>query len=296
MEINWDLIPLFIGFGVIQGSIIALGAIGLSLLFKTVNFINFAYGDSLALGAFIVWQLNQVLGGWGVAEVPNIIISVIVGLALVGLIGVLFHKYLFRPLGSANPLVMLITSVGLAFILRNALLFIWGPEPKKFLLPSQQGLHLGPFIITPIQLLIVGLALVIMVAIYLMLTYTSLGQAIRGTADNPNLARIRGINTENVTSWVWFYSYVLSGLAGVMVGVVTVLNPSMGIHLLLVLFASVIMGGIGNPYGAVVAAMIIGITMEVAPAVPVLAPYKVVVAYLLMILVILFRPKGLFAK
>ncbi|KAA3660871.1 MAG: branched-chain amino acid ABC transporter permease [Chloroflexi bacterium] len=199
-------------------------------------------------------------------------------------------------MGSANPLVMLITSVGLAFILRNALLFIWGPEPKKFLLPSQQGLHLGPFIITPIQLLIVGLALVIMVAIYLMLTYTSLGQAIRGTADNPNLARIRGINTENVTSWVWFYSYVLSGLAGVMVGVVTVLNPSMGIHLLLVLFASVIMGGIGNPYGAVVAAMIIGITMEVAPAVPVLAPYKVVVAYLLMILVILFRPKGLFAK
>ncbi|KAA3659039.1 MAG: hypothetical protein DWQ04_23450, partial [Chloroflexi bacterium] len=141
MEINWDLIPLFIGFGVIQGSIIALGAIGLSLLFKTVNFINFAYGDSLALGAFIVWQLNQVLGGWGVAEVPNIIISVIVGLALVGLIGVLFHKYLFRPLGSANPLVMLITSVGLAFILRNALLFIWGREPKNFLLPSQQGLH-----------------------------------------------------------------------------------------------------------------------------------------------------------
>jgi len=186
--------------------------------------------------------------------------------------------------------------VGLAFVLRNTILFIWGPDPHKYRLPLQKGLHLGPFIITPIQLLILLLALASMLAVHLLLTYTDLGHAIRGTADNPELAQIRGIDTERVVTWVWFFSYSLAGLAGVMLGVVTALSPSMGIQILLVLFAAVIMGGIGNPYGAMAGAMIIGLAMEIAPIVSGLAPYKIVVAYLLMVLVLLVRPRGLFTR
>lgn len=296
MDINSKVLLLYVGFGLVQGGIIALGAIGLSLLFRTVRFINFAYGDSLALGAFIVWALNAGLDKIGLPPGVNLTIAVVLGVLIMGGLGVLFHKLLFRPLQGTSPLVLLITSVGLAFVLRNTILFIWGPDPQKYRIPPQTGLHLGPFIITPVQLLILGLALVFMLGIHLLLRYTDLGRAIRGTADNPDLARIRGIDTEQVTSWVWFLSYGLAGLAGVMLGVVTALNPNMGIHMLLVLFAAVIMGGIGNPYGAMAAAVIIGLAMEVAPIVSGLAPYKVVVAYLLMVLVILVRPRGLFAR
>ncbi len=285
------MLALSIGFGIVTGGVLALAALGLSLLFRTVKFINFAYGDVLALGAYITFFLNVTLGIplWGAA---------LLGMFFTGIVGVVIHKVVVKPLREevkAGPLTLLIATMGVAFIIRNLILIIWGPEPQMYNVSTQEAMQVGPFLITPIQLIAILSSVLIMVLIYLLLQFTKLGKMIRATADNIDLARIRGIRTERVVVWTWMISSALAGLAGVMLGLMGAVDLHMGIEMLLVIFASVIMGGIGNPYGAVAGAMIIGIAMEVSSAFG-LSEYKAALAYLLMGVILLLKPKGLFAK
>ncbi len=285
------MLALSIGFGMITGGVLALAALGLSLLFRTVKFINFAYGDILALGAYLTFLFNVTLG------LP-LVVSALLGMFFTGLVGVLIHEVVVRPLREgvkAGPLTLLIATMGVAFIIRNAILILWGPEPKMYNVATQEAMNLGPFLITPIQLMTIGISLAIMVLIYLLLQYTKMGKMIRATSDNIDLARTRGIRTERVVVWTWMISAGLAGLAGVMLGLMGAVDLHMGIEMLLVIFASVIMGGIGNPYGAVAGAMIIGVAMEVSSAFG-LSEYKAALAYLLMGVILLLKPKGLFAK
>ena len=285
------MLALSIGFGIITGGVLALAALGLSLLFRTVKFINFSYGDVLALGAYLAFFCNVTLG---LALVP----SALLGMLLTGLVGVVIHKVVVKPLKEgvkAGPLTLLIATMGVAFIIRNLILIVWGPEPKMYNVATQEAMQIGPFLITPIQLMAILISVLIMVLIYLLLRYTQLGKMIRATSDNIDLARIRGIRTERVIVWTWLISSGLAGLAGVMLGLMGAVDHHMGIEMLLVIFASVIMGGIGNPYGAVAGAMIIGIAMEVSSAFG-LSEYKTALAYLLMGGILLLKPKGLFAK
>ena len=285
------MLALSVGFGIITGGVLGLAALGLSLLFRTVKFINFAYGDVLALGAFLTFFFNFNL------RLP-LVPAALLGMASTGIVGVIIHKAVIKPLREgvkAGPLTLLIATMGAAFIIRNAILIIWGPEPKMYNVATQEAMNVGPFLITPLQLMAIGISVLIMVLIYLLLQYTKLGKMIRATSDNIDLARVRGIRTERVVVWTWFLSCALAGLAGVMLGLMGAVDNHMGIEMLLVIFASVIMGGIGNPYGAVAGAMIIGITMEVSSAFG-LSEYKSALAYLLMAVILLLKPKGLFAK
>jgi branched-subunit amino acid ABC-type transport system permease component len=285
------MLALSIGFGIITGGVLALAALGLSLLFRTVKFINFSYGDVLALGAYLTFFFNVTLG------LP-LVLSALLGMFFTGIVGVFIHKAVVKPLKEsvkAGPLTLLIATMGVAFIIRNLILIIWGPEPKMYNVATQEAMQVGPFLITPIQLIAILSSVLIMVLIYLLLQFTKLGKMIRATSDNIDLARIRGIRTESVVVWTWLISSALSGLAGVMLGLMGAIDLHMGIEMLLVIFASVIMGGIGNPYGAVAGAMIIGITMEVSSAFG-LSEYKSALAYLLMGVILLLKPKGLFAR
>ncbi len=285
------MLALSIGFGIITGGVLALAALGLSLLFRTVKFINFSYGDVLALGAYLAFFCNVTLG------LP-LIPSALLGMLLTGIVGVVIHKVVVKPLKEgvkAGPLTLLIATMGVAFIIRNLILIVWGPEPKMYNVATQEAMQIGPFLITPIQLMAILISVLIMVLIYLLLGYTQLGKMIRATSDNIDLARVRGIRTERVIGWTWLISSGLAGLAGVMLGLMGAVDHHMGIEMLLVIFAAVIMGGIGNPYGAVAGAMIIGIAMEVSSAFG-LSEYKTALAYLLMAVILLLKPKGLFAK
>ncbi len=285
------MLLLSIGFGIITGGVLALAALGLSLLFRTVKFINFAFGDVLALGAYLAFFFNVTLG---LPMLP----AAVLGILFTGIAGVLIHKVVVKPLKEtvkAGPLTLLIATMGVAFIVRNLILIIWGPEPQMYRVATQEAMNIGPFMITPIQLMAILISIVMMVLIYLLLQYTRLGKMIRATSDNIELARIRGIRTESVVVWTWLISSGLAGLAGVMLGLIGTIDSHMGIEMLLVIFASVIMGGIGNPYGAVAGAMIIGITMEVSSAFA-LSEYKAAIAYLLMGVILLLKPKGLFAR
>jgi branched-subunit amino acid ABC-type transport system permease component len=165
------MLLLSVGFGLITGGVLALAALGLSLLFRTVKFINFSFGDVLALGAYLAFFFNVTLGF-------PILLSALLGIIFTGIFGVIIHKIVVKPLKEtvkAGPLTLLIATMGVAFIIRNLILIIWGPEPQMYKVATQEAMNVGPFLITPIQLMAIMTSVLIMVLIYLLLQYTKMG-------------------------------------------------------------------------------------------------------------------------
>ncbi|MBO3457539.1 branched-chain amino acid ABC transporter permease [Aetokthonos hydrillicola Thurmond2011] len=273
--------------GVAVGSIIALAAVGLTLTFGILRLSNFAHGDFLTLGAYLTLLVNS----FGV----NIWLSMVV--AAVGTIAamLLSEKLLWSRMRllRATSTTLIIISIGLALFLRNGILLIWGGSNQNYSVPVSQALEIFGLRIPRDQLLVLFLAVLAIFALRYLLQNTKIGKAMRAVADNQDLARVSGINVDRVIIWTWVITGSLTSLAGSMYGLVTAVRPNMGWFLILPLFASVILGGIGNPYGAIAGAFIIGITQEVST--PWLgSQYKQGVALLIMILVLLVRPKGLF--
>jgi neutral amino acid transport system permease protein len=296
--------------GIAVGSIIALAAVGLTLTYGILRLSNFAHGDFLTLGAYLTLMVN----GMGL----NIWLSMIV--ATLGTVGgmLLAEKLLWSKMRSirASATTLIIISIGLALFLRNGIIFLWGGKNQNYNLPVIPALEFKfatlkvpqdeyyKFPVIPAlesvtlkvpqnQLLVLGLAILAILSLHYLLQNTKIGKAMRAVADDLDLARVSGINVDRVILWTWVIAGTFTSLGGSMYGLITAVRPNMGWFLILPLFASVILGGIGNPYGAIAAAFIIGIAQEVST--PWLgSQYKQGVALLIMILVLLIRPKGLF--
>jgi neutral amino acid transport system permease protein len=273
--------------GIAVGSIIALAAVGLTLTFGILRLSNFAHGDFLTLGAYLTWLINTL----GV----NIWLSMI--LAVVGTVAamLLSEKLLWSRMRSirATSTTLIIISIGLALFLRNGIIFIWGGKNQNYDLPVTPALDILGLKVPQNQLLVLGLAVVAILGLHYLLQNTKDGKAMRAVADDLDLARVSGINVDRVIFWTWVITGTLTSLGGSMYGLITAVRPNMGWFVILPLFASVILGGIGNPYGAIAAALIIGVVQEIST--PWLgSQYKQGVALLIMILVLLIRPKGLF--
>ncbi|MEH2006396.1 branched-chain amino acid ABC transporter permease [Nostoc sp.] len=273
--------------GIAVGSIIALAAVGLTLTYGILRLSNFAHGDFLTLGAYLTWLINSI----GV----NIWLSML--LAAVGTVAamLLSEKLLWSRMRSmrATSTTLIIISIGLALFLRNGIIFIWGGKNQNYDLPITPALDVLGLKVPQNQLLVLGLAMLAILALHYLLQNTKIGKAMRAVADDLDLARVSGINVDRVILWTWLIAGTLTSLGGSMYGLITAVRPNMGWFLILPLFASVILGGIGNPYGAIAAAFIIGIVQEIST--PWLgSQYKQGVALLIMILVLLIRPKGLF--
>jgi neutral amino acid transport system permease protein len=195
----------------------------------------------------------------------------------------------------ATSTTLIIISIGLALFLRNGIIFIWGGKNQSYDVPVTPALDILGLKVPQNQLLVLGLAVLAILALHYLLQNTKIGKAMRAVADDLDLARVSGINVDRVIFWTWLIAGSLTSLGGSMYGLITAVRPNMGWFLILPLFASVILGGIGNPYGAIAAAFIIGIVQEVSTSIPWLgSQYKPGVALLIMILVLLIRPKGLF--
>ncbi len=193
----------------------------------------------------------------------------------------------------ATSTTLIIISIGLALFIRNGIIFLWGGKNQNYNLPVIQALDIGGLKVPQNQLLVLVLAILAILFLRYILQNTKIGKAMRAVADDLDLARVSGINVERVILWTWIIAGSFTSLGGSMYGLITAVRPNMGWFLILPLFASVILGGIGNPYGAIFAAFIIGIAQEVST--PWLgSQYKQGVALLIMILVLLIRPKGLF--
>jgi neutral amino acid transport system permease protein len=283
--------PQLIVNGIALGSIIALGAVGLTLTYGILRLSNFAHGDYMTFGAFIAWMLNM-------SKIPvlsNIWVSMVVGIfATVGvalLAEALLWNRMRRVRATATTLVII--SIGLALFLRNGILLFFGGDAKRYNLPVSEALDVFGIKIKFYNLVVLGLAVVAIAGLHFLLQNTKIGKAMRAVADDIDLARVTGINVEKVVLWTWIIAASLTGLGGQMYGLVTNVRPDMGWFLIMPMFAAVTLGGIGNPYGAIAGAFIIGIAQEVS--VPIVgSQYKLAIALILMVLTLLFRPQGLF--
>jgi neutral amino acid transport system permease protein len=273
--------------GIAVGSIIALSAVGLTLTYGILRLSNFAHGDFMALGAYLTWVFNQ--------NGMNIWIAMILGAA--GTVGTMLatEYLLWKPMRDrrASSTTLIIISIGLALFIRNGILLIWGGSNQRYDLPLVQALNIVGIKIAYYRIIVIILAIVAIVALHFLLQSSKIGKAMRAVADNIDLARVSGINVERVVIATWIITGILTAFGGAMYGLIANLRPNMGWILILPMFASVILGGIGNPYGAIVGALIIGIAQELS--VPFLgSEYKLGVALLIMVIILLVRPQGLF--
>ncbi len=283
-----SVLALSLGFGLITASVLALAAVGLSLQFGVTNYINFAFGEFLTLGAYLAWTLSHGLG-------LNIWLSVTLATLAMGLFAVVLNQCLLKPFTEKGvPLrFLLVVTFGLSLFLSNLILAIWGPNFKSLDLPRQTPYSIGPFLFTTSQLTIIAIAVVAMGAIHVLLTRTEIGKAMRAMSDSTDLAQVSGIDTNRITSFTWLVSGCLAGLAGIVLVInITSFQPSFGGEFLFVIFAAVILGGVGSPYGAMLGALVIGLATEMS-AILINSAYKNDVAFALLILTLLLRPQGI---
>ncbi len=278
------------GFGLVSMSVIAIAAVGFTMQFGITNMINLAYGEVMITSAYVAYYLNKAgLSIW---------FGMIAGALFGALFSFLLNRLLYAPFmrkGTAN-LGMVIVSLAASLMISNLLLPIVGYFSVSYQEDAGSLLHFGPIALTRDQLIIIGIAVVVMLAIHALLRYTRLGKAMRATAANPTLARNCGIQTQRVIDSVWLITGALCGLAGV----VAALNSDSfaianGAAFLITILAAAVLGGAGQPYGAMIGAVIIGLVTELSAAAwnP---QYKEVVAFGILVTVMVLRPQGLLAK
>jgi branched-subunit amino acid ABC-type transport system permease component len=278
------------GFGLVSMSVIAIAAVGFTMQFGITNMINLAYGEVMISSAYVAYYMNKA----GISIWIGMAAGAVVGAAFSLLLNRLIYAPFMRK-GTAN-LGMVIVSLAVSLMIANLLLTIVGYYPVSYQEDTGRLIHLGPIALTRDQFIVIGVAIVLMLGIHALLTYTRLGKAMRATAANPTLARNCGIPTNRVIDAVWLITGALCGLAGV----VAALNAGTfvidnGAAFLITILAAAVLGGAGQPYGAMIGAVIIGLMTELSAAA--WSPqYKEVVAFGVLVLVMVLRPQGLLAK
>ena len=272
------------------GLIIAMSAIGLSLIYGTTGLVNFAHGELVTFGAVIAWYFNS---SWGEL---NLIVAAIVTVIVCGMLGAGLESGLFRPLRHRRLGIfqLVVVTIGLSLLGRQLIQLFFGAEPLPYTdFQVQQRWEFGPWAVTPRELVTVAVIVAILSAVGLMLQWTRFGKATRAVSDNASLAEASGINVNRVVLVVWAIGAALAGLGGVFQGLDTDIDPFLGFQLLLLIFAGVELGGMGTAFGALAGSLIIGMSTEVS-TLWISPELKFVVPLAALILVLLLRPQGLF--
>jgi branched-chain amino acid transport system permease protein/neutral amino acid transport system permease protein len=302
---QWGLGMLeLIVYGIVFGSIISLGAIGLTLVYGIVRFANFAHGDLMSTGAYIAllmvtWVLTwipdttfgQLSFGW------RMLIAFPVAMFVVACVAIAIDRILYQRFRAkkSHAVLMMMSSLGAAFILRMLILIFWGADSLFYrpgILRPALELPLGVKI-RPDQILILVTVFSLVISLHLFLQKTKFGKAMRATADNMELALVSGIDTERVIILTWGIGGALAAAGGILYAIDVQIHPYMGWNFLIPLFAATILGTVGNIYGALVGGLVIGVAQQVSTAF-LMPTYKPAVAFMLMILILLVRPKGIF--
>jgi branched-subunit amino acid ABC-type transport system permease component len=284
-----QLIPA-VGFGLITASILAIAAVGFTLQFSVTNILNLAYGDIMTACAFAAYVANHA----GV----NIWISLVIAAMFGAVFSMLLNRFIyFRFVRRGTKLFgMIIVTIAVSLVIQNLLLAIFRPTFFSYHASPGPSYNFGSMVFTASQLAIMGIAVAAMLAVHLISTRTRLGKAMRATATNPALARSCGIATDLVIDVAWLISGALCGIAGVVLVLNTAtFSETTGAGFLVPIIAAAVLGGIGQPYGAMLGALTIGIAGEVAAAV--ISPsYKDVIAFAILIVVLLVRPQGILSE
>jgi branched-subunit amino acid ABC-type transport system permease component len=297
----------FVVFGLETGSLIAVAAMGFTLIYGIVNMINFAYGEYLTIGSYLAFFLIMEVG-------LNFWLGLLLVTALTAVGGWAISRAFFTPLHEAGPIPLLLTSIGLGFVLRNA--FRIGIGLNRYYIKLDQAFDLlpvvtmrydlpsitvagvdllGDFFVTTNMLVTITLALALLVAVHLLLTRTDLGIAMRATASNEPLAELSGVPAYNVRQFTWVLASALAGVAGLLLFTRTPASPEAGFSQILFILAAAILGGAGSVYGAVVGSLAIGLSIEVVNGlgIPVLSDVPVSMAFAILVVMLLVRPEGI---
>ena len=294
----------FLADGIVMGSLIGLGAVGVTLSYSILRFANFAHGEFIAWGAYMTLVLAAAISTLFGGHTGNIgplsfgwplLAAGMAAAALTGGLAVALDYRLFSKLRSkGNAIVMVMASFGASMALRSFLEFVFTSRPAYFTRDIQMAVPVGLGIrLTPDQFFLIFLTMIIVIGMDRFLTLSATGRAMRAVSENPTLARVAGVDVERVIRATWIIAGILATASGVMLGVTVQIRPFMGFDLLLPLFAAAILGGIGSMPGAVLGGLIVGVA-EAAAVQIVGADYRAAVAFLILIAVLLVRPSGLF--
>ena len=276
--------------GLSLGAIYALGAVGLTLVYGILKLTNFAHGDFLTFGAYMAYLVNVT---WG----APLVVGVFWAMAATAVLGLVFERTLWGPMRRkhAGFLQLILMSLGLAFVLRAVFTWFWGTEIRLLDVNTTSTVEFLGLRIGQTELIVLVVGVVVLVATGLMLRYALLGKRMRALSDDLDLAETAGIDTRRVILYTWIFSGALAGLAGVLAAATTNLRPELGFELLLPIFAAVILGGIGDAFGALTAGMVLGVMTEWSTLV-VDARWKTAVGFIVLVLVLVVRPQGIFGK
>ncbi len=287
------IVLLLVQVGLIDGAILAISATGFTMQFGVTNYANFAYGSFISLGAFTAYAVDTQ------PQRPGFLVALVGAAIATAAVSFLVGVFVYTPFTKRRPQLLygLVVTFSMWLILDNVLTAIWGGRYYQLSYSSGNGAtvyNVGPFQITPNDLLFVVVALVALACVHLLLRYTTLGRSMRAMADDRSLATVCGLDTNAITRWTWIITGALAGLAGfVQADHIRTFDTGIGNTYIYLVLAAVVLGGIGRPYGAVLGALIIGLVSELA--VPIIgAALSPVVIFAVLAFLMLYRPTGLF--
>ncbi len=296
-----------LGNGLLLGIIISVASVALSLLYGVTRIVNFAHGEIIALGAIATLFFSSPID-YRVLFLDkfsplgiNFALSCLLAVLLCGLFGGMLELILFRPLrkGNVGNIAVLVVTIGLSIFIRHLYLLFATGRVQNFPLELERRQTYLFFDMTPRNLKVLIAGIFVMILIGFLLTYTKLGKAMRAVRDSEELSSISGINSDNIILITWISSSMLAGLAGVFQAIINDVRWNMGFLILLLIFAGTVLGGIGTSFGAMVGGFIIGILVQVSVGLPFMEGHteaKNAVALAIMIVILLFRPQGIFGQ
>jgi len=278
-------------FGLVTGSYIAVAAVGFTLIYGINDMINFAYGEYMTIGAYVGLLVGFVLPAGPV-------VSMLLVIAVSAVLGWAVARMFFIPIKDTGPVPLLLTSIGVGYILRYLIQAVAGPDLRFFEFQQSQTFRteaLGGVFVNTNQLTIIAIALVVFGVTHLLLTRTDIGLAMRALSKNDDLARVSGIPIDSVQRYVWLLASGMAGLSGYLIGIQRAASPFMGFNQILIVLTAAILGGAGSAYGAIAGSYVIGVVM--ATSVGVLPSWatelSTAVAFAVLILVLLVKPGGI---
>lgn len=280
--------------GIITGTILALTGVGVTLVFGIQRIANFAHGEYLTFGAYIGLLVNTGLG-------QNLVVATIAGVAATALLAAALHFAVLKPLAGRGLVATSLITVGLGLMVRDIVFLVAGPRIRKLDIDQTAVFDLGLVHISPGQAVAIAITLVTAPAVAWFLARTTAGKSMRAVADNRDLAAVSGIDVERMGAYVWLLAGALAGIGGIMFAVVQgTFDPNLGFQVLFLIFTTVVLGGIGSAYGALAGGFILGLAMELSTWQGFFggleARFKPVLAFVALILLLLYRPQGLFGK
>jgi branched-subunit amino acid ABC-type transport system permease component len=292
---------------IVRASELTLLSLGLTIVYDILKFANFAHTEFAVIGVYLALFLNVTLG---LPIIPAAILASVV----TGFLSIALDRAVFKRMRSSSGIIVMVTSLGLGIALRNSIRAIWGADAKNYSVPLQAPIITEYFRITPLQIWIILVGVAAMFSFHLLLHHTTLGKAMRASSDNPELAQASGIATEKIITWVWFIAIAFASIGGILIGLETYILPYMGFAIIVPVFCATILGGIGNPYGAMLGALVLGFAenfglyidfgallslggiLGFSKELFIPTGYKPAISFIILIAVLLIRPRGILGR